>query len=302
MTDTLLDLLRRIRDGLADPGEIARARELVRVDPRLDDELRTIALTDADDLAGDAAGLLAVLGVDDLGDLIARAIVGEGGAAETAVDAVALEVQDWTHGPDIVAAVTSEAGDIKVTNPILATLSLREPWNSHSVADAVRHQAGSVDVVTEVLRKCGLDGHIAPIAAAIRDEAGTVDLARDVVRWTELDVAAAIRRSAGRVEIVSEVMARLAFPVTLPAERAPPERPANDNRAFALAGLVLAAAVALFVSLAGIDVRGDGDLSGLAFAHADEVVVEDLSSETDVLMLQGSGQDGALILWVDEET
>ena len=39
----------------------------------------------------------------------------------------------------------------------------------------------------------------------------------------------------------------------------------------------------------------------MLFAHAGEVVVEDLSYGDDVQVLQTEGDEGAVILWVDEE-
>jgi len=217
MTD-LIALLRRIRDGRADVAEVERARELARADARLPEDLRRIALVDDDDLEGDAAGLLAVLGADDLGGMLTGAIVAEAGRPppmDDVIDEAALDAQHWTLRPDLVAAV---------------------------------------------------------------------------------------RREAGEIDVVDAVMAELR--PTMPASVVPPrpERsaPANDTRAYAALGLLLAAAGALLVSLVGLD-TGVEPLPELVYAHPDEVVVEDLTAEADVLMLQG-GPDGAVILWVDEET
>ncbi|MEO0605478.1 MAG: hypothetical protein AAF211_28870 [Myxococcota bacterium] len=270
MNDLLL-LLRRIRDGHADLAEVERARALVREDARLDDELRAIALTDDDDPSGDAAGLLAVLGADDLGTLLADAIAHEAGPAEP-IDEAALRDQGWTMGPQVAAAVLAEAGHVEIVRPVLAA--------------------------------CGLATGL-PIAAAVRSEAGSIDVTpqlRDAIPWPHVNVATAVRAEAGSIDVVARVMEAIARPSVIAAPRSEIARPANDTRAFAAVGLVLAAAVALFVSLAGIETTPDASLPTLAFAHADEVVVEDLTSDTDVLVLQGGGQDGALILWVDEET
>ncbi|MBA2322440.1 MAG: hypothetical protein H0V89_14945, partial [Deltaproteobacteria bacterium] len=56
---TLEILLRRIRDGHASEDEVAACRALVATDPRVPDEIRDDLL--GEDLAGDAAGLLAIL-------------------------------------------------------------------------------------------------------------------------------------------------------------------------------------------------------------------------------------------------
>lgn len=293
MPDHLLTLLRRIRDGHAEPSEVETARALVRDDPRLDGELRAVGLADEDDLAGDAAGLLAVLGADDLGPLLAEAIANE--AAEATIDETHLETQPWTYGPDLVAAVTAEAGTVNVIQPILSDCSLTEPWSSDAVALATRAEAGFVDVTDAVIRACGLSEPQLPLADAVRAEAGTVRIANTVAPLG-IDVVAAVRAAAGPIDISDAVMAKIR---PMSAELAVP---ANDTRGFAALGLLLAAAVALFVSLAGIDTVPVEPLPALAFAHADEVVVEDLQSDTDVYVLQGEGQDGAFILWVDEET
>ncbi len=263
----LLTILRRIRDGKAAPAEVARARALLRDDARLDDELRSVALSDPEDLAGDAAGLLAVLGGDDLGAILAGAVLAEAGPAPPTITEIDLDEQGFSLGP--------------------------------AIARAVRDDAGHVEVANEVLRACGLEDPL-PVAEAVRGEAGGVDIAEAVIPWAAVDVGETVRAESGPVDIVNAVMAEIAEGPVQAAPRSLP-RPANDTRGFVVVGLVLAAAVALLVSIAGIDTRGD-PLPALAFAHADEVVVEDLTSDTDVLMLQGGGQDGALILWVDEET
>ncbi|MEN0067599.1 MAG: hypothetical protein AAGA48_36040 [Myxococcota bacterium] len=301
----LLPLLRRIRDGHADADDVHKARALVANDARLDPELREIALTDAEDLAGDAAGLLAVLGADDLGPLLAEAIAFEGGRAPPAesIEADELDAQTWTYGPQVAEAVAHEAGPVDVVEPVLEGCALAESWSSAQVAHAVRFEAGAIDVVAPVLAACGLQEPALPVAEAVRDEAGSMAIADAVVRWSDIDLGAAVRAAAGPVNVVAAVMQEVGNPlpnaVVQPAE--PSLVPANDTRAFAAVGLLLAAAVALFVSLAGID-TAPTELPPMVFAHADEVVVEDLTSDGNVFMLQGDGQDGAVILWIDEES
>lgn len=242
MTD-LLSLLRRIRDGHATVDEVARARALIRDDVRLDDELRSIALTD-DDLSGDAAGLLAVLGADDLGSLLADAIVHEAGTiAAEAIDQTVLATLDWRLGPDLAAAVIREAGPVDVVDGVLDELGLTDAFARGRLGRALIAEAGPIDVADAVMAEIA-----ATMPSAIHD---------------------------------------------LP--------PANDTRAFVAISGLLAAAAFVFVSLVGLQPADDA-LPALAFANADEVVIEDLTSDADVLMLQGPGQDGALILWFDEET
>lgn len=308
MTDPLLPLLRRIRDGLASSDELDRARTLLGDDPRVDDELRAVALTDDDDLPGDAAGLLAVLGADDLGPLIAEAIAAEAGRTvptgpvESDIDAATLDALPWTYGPSLAAAVRDEAGSVDVVTPVLEACNLHDGVAPAIVRRAVRHEAGLVDVVDEVLAACGLSDRELPVADAVRGEAGDIDIAADVIPWSQVDVAGAVRAAAGSIDVSAAVMARLVERPHVAPNPVPSLEPANDTRAFAFVGVLLAAAVALFVSLSGIELGPSNELKPLAFAHADEVVVEDLTSDTDVLMLQGEGQDGAFILWVDEET
>ena len=82
------------RDGLADTDEVSRARSLVEQDARLPEELRSVALTDDEDLAADAAGLLSVLGSDDLGALLAEAVRAEAEAGPEASEGDEVEPGD----------------------------------------------------------------------------------------------------------------------------------------------------------------------------------------------------------------
>ena len=155
------------------------------------------------------------------------------------------------------------------------------------MAEAVRAEAGSVDVVDAVLgASLGL-ASAPPVAEAVRAEAGSVDV----------------------VDAVLGALALGARPQAVELERMPssvgsaptPPRIANDRRAWATIGLAIAAA--MLATMIGVAMPWGGSLEDgqMTFAHAGEVVVEDLSYGDDVSVLQTEGDEGAVILWVDEE-
>lgn len=134
----LVPLLRRIRDDLATPEECARARALVGQDDRLPQEVRRDALVD--DLRADAVGLLAVLGEEETfgADLLA-AIEGEAGRVDLPLD------DEWTPMQAALRAeLAAEAGGVDLAGAVLGAVGLAEP--ELPVADAVRDEAGTVDV------------------------------------------------------------------------------------------------------------------------------------------------------------
>jgi hypothetical protein len=158
----LEDLLRRVRDGGASADEVVACRALVATDPRVPDELREGLLED--DPAGDAAGLLAILGADDL-DLSA-AVLAESGGVELALELAALE---RVRIP-IAEAIAAEAGDIEIA------AQFGSPAVPLGVAIAA--EAGGVDLWPAVSAAIGAAA--LPVADAIRTAAGPVDLWADV--------------------------------------------------------------------------------------------------------------------------
>ncbi len=238
----LENLLRCVRDGVASADELAACRSLVATDPRIPDELR-VALFD-DDTAGDAAGLLAILGADDLG--LAAALQTELDGTERGLELAELEL------------------------------------DGIPVAEAVRALGGEIDLAA------ALELPVVPLGAALAAEAGIVELWAGVAGQIGIGVvpvADAIRAHAGAVDLWPAVA------------RAVAPRPvaANNNRWW-LSGLVAAAAAALLV----VGWPGDAPEAPLVFAGAGETRIEELVVSDKVTVMQLEGDEGALILWIED--
>lgn len=114
----LESLLFRIRDRAASASELARARELVRDEARLPDELREV-VDFTDDPVGDAVGLLAVLGADTLFGDVLRAGLAHEMSAPAPIEVTAEMVDaDWAWSADLAAAVRAEAGEIELSDAV----------------------------------------------------------------------------------------------------------------------------------------------------------------------------------------
>jgi hypothetical protein len=382
MTSTLELLLIQLRDGPSDADTLARARALARVDERIPEDVRAIVLVDPADAEADAAGLLAVLGADDLGAHLAEAIRAEAGSetrvartdevderwAEIAevlreglvAEAASFEVAgavmrrigavDFAWGPVLVDAVAREAGAADVADSVLGSVAALGGEEGH-VAEAVLAEAGTVDVVDGVLVSLGLQR--LAVREAVLAEAGSVDVAGAVsgsLAIAALPLRDAVVAEAGSVDVVSAVLRELglgqepvrpeapvgvgraslpasadpvgvgraplpasADPVgvgraSLPASAHALAAAANNTRflrglrRFSVAAIAIAAVSLVTFSVA--EWMGASSTAGgepLLFARAGDVVIEDLSYGDDVQVLQIEGDDGAVILWVDEE-
>jgi hypothetical protein len=146
------------------------------------------------------------------------------------------------------------------------------------------------------------------IARALRDgladEARGVDVSDAVMASLgigALPLAEAIRFEAGPVGIADAVMRSISTPVVEPTPK-----PANDPTFRAARrwgmGIVALAAAALVAIVVGrlASPPGGADEHPLLFAQAGDVVVEDLRFDDDVQVFQIEGEQGAVILWVDE--
>lgn len=280
MMSTLDTLLLELRDRppAADAlgAVLSRARDLVLVDDRIPAEMRDIVFVDPAEASSDAAGLLAVLGLDNLGDLLAAAIQSELGEGEQVAASLVEDEVVWAPiGATIRSAVVAAAGPVEVVEPVLQHVGLRE--FRVPVRAAVYAAAGNIDVAPEVLAALGLREREVPVAAAVRAEAGPVD-------------------------VVEPVLERVAPQVRVPA-------PANDPRPFAWMRATGWAATALVAAAAVLLAIGRGDDDGmrvaagglLPAARAGEVVIEDLALGAGVEVVELEGADGSVILWVDEE-
>ncbi|MEZ4239688.1 MAG: hypothetical protein R3F59_26740 [Myxococcota bacterium] len=301
----LEQILVRLRDGETSPDLVARAIALVRADERIPDDVREVAFGDPTEAAEDAAGLLAVLGADDLGDLLVSAVMAAAGEPPVPHE-VPHEGDDdaWAPiGACLVAGLRAEAEGFEVAHAVMRRAlaggaAVDFAWGP-VIAEAVAQEAGQVEVAGAVHAVLGAPA-LAPVAAAVLAHAGSVDVSGAVLaelgHERGLDVAAAVRAEAGSVDVAEAVLFRLGFGA-LPA-------PANDARGWSFAGLALAAAALLSVVVSRLVVPvgvGPVPSEALVFAQAGDVVVEDLSYADDVVVFQTEGEQGVVILWLDEE-
>ena len=420
MAGTLDNLLARIRDGAASEAEIDTARALARHDARLPEELREVVFLSATEAPSDAAGLMSVLGIDDLfgdvlrdavafdlealaadeedepieledewvwGPVVADAVRASAGTVDVS-DGVLARVErgvstDFVYGPVLVEAVHHEAGRVDVTAGVLdalgaAVMPVAEAVRSEAgevpsveatgllvlIGDAVRAEAGVVDVTASVASELGFEQ--TPVAAAVRSEAGVADVAPAVSALLGFDavpIAAAVASEAGRADVSAGVLEALGIdappvaaavrseagsvdvgvafdagvpvgeavrseagevdlwagieaaitperapaplPVQMPDARAPSApMPAPANRSWSW-GAVLMAAIVLFVvgasQLLGGEAVGPVEPAPMQFAYASEIIVDELEWSDTVQVMQTEGDEGALIIWVDEE-
>ena len=316
---TLEHLLERIRDGVATEEDIGRARELVEHDARLPGDIRGELLKD--DLQADAVGLLAILGKDDVGDLLRDALADELDVVDDVMAAIA------SSAPPVADAVRDEAGQVEVTAETLEALGdLGIP-----VREAVYGEAGQVDIAAEVLRALG--AREMPWSKAVHSECGDVDVVASVcsdLAIETVDIRAAVLDEAGDSPqiwqaVLDDIQARETLVPEAPVVAFPPDSTvspaaihavpaaANNNRRWGRYGFgaLVMAAVALVVfglspgtsTITGTPVTDSPRLieaSELVFASASDVVVENLEYGDDVMVMQMMGDDGAVILWVDE--
>lgn len=196
-------LIARIEAGLADEAELAvAAQALSRWEAEFPLPLGTA-------VRGEAG----TVGVDEVADVVDAVLglhPGDGLIELQPGDGFLL---------DLGSALADEAGDIDISVGVLAAISGQMPLSEAvrddlpvPVADAVRDEAGGLDVVAPVLDEAGLEDARWPIAEAVRDEAGEIDDARQVmaaIGVTTLPIAAAIHDEAGAVDVVDAVVVRV---------------------------------------------------------------------------------------------
>ncbi len=285
MDDRLESLLRRIRDGHGTAETQSEARALVADDDRIPAELRDLVLLDEAEAASDAAGLLSVLGADDLGEVLAAAVRAEGAEPSVLTEAQLEPDAEWMVIAEVLRDGLRRIGrDVELATHTLARLTELQGWAwGPVVSAAVRAEAGPVDssLVGRVMEALSLTVRVPPVAEAVRAEAGTVDVAAAVLK--ELGLGAAAKMPSPVVEAPR--------PLAAPAN--------NQQWHWAAAGLVLAAAFLAMV-LRGAS-PGGGSPEPMTFAHASDIVVEDLSYGEGVEVFETLSDDGTVILWLDEE-
>lgn len=325
MNQALEMLLQKLVEGPIDDDLLVQARAAVHACEGIPEEIRDDVLVDAGSAGADAELLLSLLGVSQQADRdLAEAL--QPGPVDV-VAGVMQAISGIESLEDVGEAVREEAGEVRVDRDVLTDLAMPV---LQGVGEAVREEGGAVDVVPSVLSELDLESGLT-VGEAVRSEAGSVELVSAVMATLELsgifDVGDAVREEAGTVDVVPLVTAEVASTMGggMPAQTSTiPNVPPAANRTFTIRALALAAAAMLVVAggafLGGGAVLGGhmlgtsnpgelptpvtslgSDVPELVFASAADVVVEDLSFGEGVQVFQTEGDDGAMVLWIEEE-
>ncbi len=263
--------------------------------------------------------------LEDLGDLgipVREAVLAEAGRIDIA-NAVLCEL--GAESMNVAGAVSAEAGQIDISAQVFGEID----GESFAIREAVLAEAGRIDIASAVFAELG--GELASLADAVRSEAGDIDISAQVfgeIGGESFAIREAVLAEAGEAPdvwngVIDEIGARetivpeapvIAFPdaTVSPAASGAYPAPANNNRRWGYAfGALLMAAIALIV--VGLTQVVPSDTSDevpeiavivpdteLVFASAADVIVENLETGDDVMVMQMMGDDGAMILWVDE--
>ena len=250
--------------------------------------------------------------LEELGDLgvpIREAVFAEAGH----VDIVAATMQALGDlGLSLNEAVAAEAGTVDLSGSVMTGLG----FESLDIGASIRAEAGDIDIAVAVLTQVG--GADSGLREAVMAEAGEVpDMWAGVLEnIEEVEYLQGARETLvpeapvimfGGDETVSPTGTAAVAPA--PSAYQVPA-PANNNSRWAYGvGALLMAAIALLVvgpnlmpGAIGTETPiqilvADNDL---VFALASDVIVENLESGDDVMVMQMMGDDGAMILWVDE--
>ena len=312
MNEPLHILLRHIVEGSASPDDVSQARQWVSNDDRLPPDLRRDAFMDEDEIVADAVALLSLLTDSDvLGEALGHAVRGEAGRMPEGGRAQPWDSKESKE--DLSGILATPEGRLDVSEAVMGRVSRDATGWVHGpvLAEAVRFEAGRVDCVSEVMEACrGVQE--APVEAAVRSGAGRVDVS-DVVRErlgqeAFMPVAEAVRAEAGQVDVWEGVRAGMEAAGSWRSEGTPEDGQRGQpsaNRGFpAWVGWAVAAVAVMSMGLwdwsppAGSQDRTQPEMR---FAMASEVIVEDLSYSDTVQVMQTEGDEGALIIWLDEE-
>ncbi|MEZ4316106.1 MAG: hypothetical protein R3F61_01315 [Myxococcota bacterium] len=292
-----------------------------------------VSLPIAEAIAGEAGSVDLIAAIEsELTDLrlpLAEAIAYEAGTVELA-DQVLVAVGGEARIP-VAEAVRAEAGTVDVWPELEAVVS--GAWVSamldHELAPAA-HRAAVLRLQEDPASGALMTAFASigsELRTAVRDEAGECpylwesiasELGVDpeaVEGWDGELFAAAVRAEAGTVDVAPYVMSQVRVPhrPSMPYSAVEVEAvpaPANSRR-WNVGTLVMAAAAALLLTVLPIGYRDtlSGGSTGsnptveasAQFASAGEIVVENLNYHDDASVTQTLGDEGALILWVDEE-
>lgn len=253
----------------------------------------------------------------DLGLPLAEAIAFEAGGVEIA-DAVIVAIGGEARLP-VAEAVRGEAGPVAVWPAIEASVS--GAWVS-AMLDRELSTAGHRAAVQRLHddpmareRMTAFASIGSELRTAVLEEAGecpyvwgavaeSVGMSAEVVEgWDGEAFAAAIRAEAGSVDVASAVMSKVTRTMPSSVDESF-EVPVAANKGFNLSALLMMAAAALMI-LGLPQLMGPGATptmvdSGAQFASASEIIVEELDYGDNSNVYQATGDQGALILWVDE--
>jgi len=269
-----------------------------------------------------AAAVMSKLDIDSTG--LADAIRAEAGDIDITAETLAA-LGDL--GLSVREAVVAEAGAIDIASSVFATIG----GESLDFAAAVRTEAGTIDIAARVVTDIG--GSVSDIREAVLAEAGEAPN----VWMGVIEIIGARQTIVPEAPVIAFPGEFTVSPAASGAHELPPPVPANNNSrwAYGIGALLMAAIALIIVGLTQVIpsstigdnasiATNDGDRApnlehvipdrdggswtpeavlvptDMVFASAADVVVENLESGDDVVVMQMMGDDGAMILWVDE--
>ena len=274
-----------------------------------------------------AGAVLKTLGMtDEMSVSVGLPLRAEAGAVEVAGQVLERLEQSAVLMP-LAKAIAAEAGQVELVGAVFETLGLESP--RFDVGAAIVEEAGDVDLAAQVrasiagpaeatsntglgeaTSNTGLGEATSNtgLGEAIRAAAGDVDdlwpaIATSIAA-SEVGVLAireAVAHEAGDADLVPRVMEAIERDSLGVMTELPPA--ANTGRwAFAAVATLAAAAMVMFgVRLTISELPLEPASPSLQFASAGELVVHDLQYSDNVQVFQVEGDEGAMIIWVDEE-
>lgn len=280
-------------------------------------------------IVGEAGGVDLVARIEseltDLGLPLAEAVRFEAGEVDVA-DAVLAAVGGEERLP-VAEAVRSESGEVAVWDAIapMVTGAWVSAMLDHELSPA-GHKAAARRLHEDPEARELMTAFASlrtELRAAVTEEAGPcpyvwegvaaaigVD-AEGVEGWDGAVFAEALRGEAGTVDVTNAVMAKVAPAVRMPRAVVDiDDLPVPANRGFSLGTILMMAAAALLIlgvpQLLPRTIVDPAPQTAMIvdtneqFASADEIVVEELDYSDNSNVYQATGDQGALILWVDE--
>lgn len=205
----LVTLLSRIRDEQATEGDVERARAVLSKRTPLPSELVGGLFTS--EAASDAAVLFGMFGdVDPLRERVASAVAAEAGHPADLSIAAARIVHPGYEPIPVAEAVRSEAGTVDVVEIVEMVLAAESEMamvfdDALDLSTALMSEAGEIDLVGDVFASLGIDGSGVP-ASGLPGQ-----VVSDHLEDAPLSIpfAAALSWEAGTIEISAAVASAL---------------------------------------------------------------------------------------------